>query len=419
MLKILTFAGIFLPFFMYAQIYQWRGIERDGIYNETGLLKEWPVDGPKLIFQTEKIGKGWSSAVIVNDTTYITGMIDTSDVISAIDANGNIIWQTTYGRSWEQSFPDTRSTPTIENNKIYLSSGSGEVVCLNAQSGEIAWKNNVFKNNKGECGRWGIAESILIVDDKVVFTTGGQETMMIAFDKISGEIVWKTKSLQDFIGYVSPILIEHNNHQQIVGLSAHILFGIDPENGNIVWNYDYSKIDEADWGDNGAIINCTSPIFKNGELYVTSGYNHTGAKFKLKDDLSDVEFLWKDEELDNHHGGIVLIDGYLYGSNWITNGTGNWCCINWETGEKKYEEKFDNKGSIIYADNMLYVYTEKQGKVGLVKVNPEKFELISEFKITEGDGPHWAHPSINNGKLYIRHGDVLMVYNIKEHSITP
>ena len=183
--------------------------------------------------------------------------------------------------------------------------------------------------------------------------------------------------------------------------------------GKIVWNYDYGNIDEADWGDDGAVINCTSPLFQNGEIYVTSGYNHTGAKFRLNDDLSDVEFLWKDEMLDNHHGGVLVLDGFIYGANWTSNSKGNWCCIDWETGNTKYEENLDTKGSIVYADSMLYIYTEKKGIVGLVKPNPEKFELISQFQITDGKGPYWAHPTIHEGKLYIRHGDVLIVYDIK------
>lgn len=413
MIKLLTLLGIVLPLFLHAQVSQWRGSERDGIYNETGLLKEWPIDGPELIYQIENIGKGWSSAVIVNEITYITGMIDTADVISAINNEGTILWQTPYGRSWNKSFPDTRSTPTIENNNIYLSSGIGEVICIDALSGNLKWSNNVFKKNNGETGTWGVAESILIVGDKVIFTSGGQETLMIALDKTTGEEVWKTESLNDQIGYVSPILIHHNGLEQIINLSARYLFGVNPSTGNIVWNYDYRHVDDADWGDGGAVINCTSPIFSNGEIYITSGYNHTGAKFKLKDDLSDVEFLWKNEELDNHHGGVVLVDGYIYGSNWINNSKGNWCCVDWETGEKKYETEFDTKGSIVAADGFLYIYSEKKGMVGLVKANPEKFKLISEFTITAGNGAHWAHPTIDKGKLYIRHGDALMVFNIK------
>ncbi|MDA3928924.1 MAG: PQQ-binding-like beta-propeller repeat protein [Prolixibacteraceae bacterium] len=410
--KLLTILGLLLPFLLQAQIEQWRGHNRDGIYNESELLKEWPSEGPELLLKVEGIGKGWSSAVIANNTIYVSGMIDTSDILTAIDQQGKIIWQTYYGRSWNKTFSDTRSSPTIENKKAYLSSGMGEVVCINTTSGNIEWSSNVFKNNEGETGTWGVAENILIVNDKVVFTPGGKGTTMVALNKETGEEIWKTKSLEDEIGYVSPILVEQNGIQQIISLSARNLFGINPINGEMVWTYDYLNIDDAEWGEGGAVINCTSPIYHKGELYVTSGYNHTGAKFKLKSDLSGVEFLWKDEILDNHHGGVVLVDGYLYGSNWINNNKGKWCCIDWKTGETKYETEFDTKGSIISADNLHFLYTERKGMLGIAPATPDSLTIASSFRITEGKGQHWAHPTIKDGKLYVRHGEVLLVYNI-------
>lgn len=414
MAKIISLLVLFLPLLLSAQIEQWRGYNRDGVFDETGLLKEWPEEGPEVLLKVEGLGKGWSSAVIDNEVIYVSGMIDTTDVLSAIDKSGQIIWQTVYGRSWTKSFPDTRSSPTIENGKAFLSSGTGEVVCINTTNGNIIWKSDVFGNNEGKTGTWGVAENVLIVDDIVVFTPGGDSTLMVAIEKSTGKEVWKTASLNDEIGYVSPILVEQNGIQQIIGLSARNLYGINPENGELVWTYDYLNIDDAEWGEGGAVINCTSPIFYQGELYVTSGYNHTGAKFKLNDDLSGVTFLWKDELLDNHHGGVVLVDGFIYGSNWINNNKGNWCCIDWETGEKKYETEYDSKGSIVAAEDMLYLYTERRGYLGLAQAVPDSLHIISEIQIKEGRGQHWAHPTIKDGKLYLRHGDVLLVFNIKE-----
>ena len=414
MKQIIILITVFIPYILQAQIEQFGGPNRDGIYPGTGLLKQWPEDGPALLFKVDGIGKGWSTAVVVNNKIYVTGMIDTLDYLTCADMTGKILWQTPYGRSWDQSFPDTRSTPTIENGKAYLSSGMGEVACFDTQSGKIIWKKNVFADNGGSCGRWGIAESILLDGDKAFFTTGGEQTTMVALNKNTGETVWKTKSLNDNIAYVSPILIERNGKKQIIQLGAKILFGVNPDNGNIDWTYDYCNVDTADWGENGAVINCTSPIFHDGYLYVTSGYNHVGAKFKMKDDLLGVEFQWKDELLDNHHGGVVLINGYIYGSNWVSNNKGNWCCLSFDTGEKKYEETFKNKGSIISSDGMLYIYTEQPGWVGLVKPNPEKFDMVGRFQVKEGSGPHWAHPSVYDGKLYIRHGEVLLVYDVKK-----
>lgn len=404
---------LILSLSLFSQTVQYRGPNRDGIYFETGLLKQWPEKGPELLLEIQNIGKGWSTPVVYNEKIYITGMIDTLDYLTCIDLKGNIIWQNAYGRSWDQSFPDTRSTPTIFEGKVYVCSGKGLVACFDSESGNKIWSNDVFAINEGVPGTWGVAESILLVDGKAIFTTAGNKTNMVALDMLTGEEVWKTKSLNDVLAYVSPILIQQNGKQQIIGLGGKFLFGVDPDNGEMVWTYDYMSIDDAEWGEGGAVINCVSPVYHNGYLYVTSGYNHTGAKFKLNDDLSGVEFLWKEDVLDNHHGGIVLVDGFLYGSNWINNGKGDWCCIDFATGEAKYETNFKNKGSIVFADDMLYIYSEQPGWVGLVKPNPEKFELISSFQITKGSGPHWAHPSIYDGKLFIRHGEVILVYHIK------
>jgi len=411
----LFIAFCFLGLIAQSQLPQFRGPNRDGIFPETGLLKQWPETGPNLLFEINGIGKGWSSAVVSDNKIYITGTIDADDWLTCADQTGKILWKTAYGKAWDQSFPEVRSTPTILNGKAFVSSGKGIVSCIDTESGKIIWSVNTFGENEGSEGTWGIAESILLVEGKAIFTTGGNKTSMVALDSETGKTVWKTSSLQDKSAYVSPILIERNGKKQIIGVTAKYIFGVDPNNGNIKWNFNYLDLDQSEWDNAGGVINCTSPIYKDGFLYITSGYNHTGAKFKLKEDLSNVEFLWKEELLDNHHGGVVLIDGYIYGSNWVNNGKGNWCCISFETGEKKYEETFKNKGSIVAADGMLYIYSEQPGFVGLVKPTPEKFELVSSFEITEGAGPHWAHPSIYDSKLFIRHGNVLMVYDIKQN----
>ncbi len=408
-LSIIIFSGLFLK----AQLPQFRGPERNGNFPDKGLLKEWPEEGPSLLMEIEGIGKGWSSAVVYENKIYITGMIKTTDYLSCIDMQGKIIWQTPIGNSWNQSFPDTRSTPTMRDGKAYVSSGLGTVTCIDAYDGKVIWTVDAFSKYEGSAGNWGIAESILLVDDKAIFTTGGNLTTMIALDALTGKEIWKSRSLKDNIAYVSPILIEQNNKRQIIGVGATFIYGVNPDDGNIVWTFDFLNADPSEWDNTGGVINCTSPIFKDGILFVSGGYNHTSVEFKLKDDLSGAEFLWKDELLDNHHGGVVLYEDHIYGSNWINNGKGDWCCINFKTGENKYQTTFKNKGSIIEADGMLYIYSEQPGFVGLVKPNPDKFDLVSSFQIKKGNGPHWAHPSIYDGKLFIRHGEFLIVYNIK------
>jgi len=386
---------------------QWRGINRDGISNETGLLKEWAEGGPKLLWSIKDIGVGFSSPSIANGVIYITGMKDNKEILSALDLNGNIKWSKEYGKAFTQSTPETRSTPTVDGNALYIISGTGEVVCLDAVSGEIKWSVNAFNQFGGQYGSWGIAESPLIVDDKVIYTPCGEKTTVVALNKNTGETVWTSESLNDHSGYVSPILATFGEKKQIITVTGGYVIGVDASNGHIDWKVTNSEISSP--GD----INCVSPIYYNGSVFVTSGYNDAGALIKLSDDGTQASVAWVNPALDTHHGGVVLVNGYVYGSNWLDNEHGNWVCLDWNSGKTMYETKWNNKGSIISAEGMLYCYEEQRGTLGLVKASPDGFTVVSSFKITQGGGAHWAHPVISDGVLYMRHGDVLMAYDIK------
>ena len=418
---------VLLSFSMCMQNANWRGEQRDGHFQGNGLLKKWPDNGPDRLLMVEGIGQGHSSAIMANNTIYVTGMIDTLDYLSAIDIESKIKWQVPYGRSWIASYPETYSTPTLEGDRIYAFSGSGQLACLNAQSGEINWTVNVDKDFESQRRNWGVAESPLIVDDKVICTPCGNKTTVVAFNKITGELEWKSESLHTEPSWTSPVLYEYGNFRFILAVTAEHLVAVDPETGDIIWTYLYIK---PEWikplkknnpyykaYKNGLLISvlANTPIFKEDEIFISMGYNYPSVMLKIDPSGQSVTEKWINHTLDTHHGGFVKIGGNIYGSNWINNVNGNWVCLDWVTGETLYEETWRNKGSIIEADGMLYCYEEKSGHLALVKPNPEKFELVSSFKI-EGNGGHWVHPSIFDGKLFIRHGDVLMAFNILENS---
>lgn len=407
------FFAMFLALSTVAQQSNWRGANRDGIYPEKGLMKSWPENGPERILTVEGIGRGYSSVAVANDAIYATGMIDNTDYLTAIDFSGETQWQVPYGQSWQASHPDTRSTPVIEDDRIYLVSGVGELVCLDAGNGEIRWSVNVDKEYESQWHRWGVAESPLIVDDKVICSPGGGQTTVVAFDKMTGKEIWKSESVQAERSYVSPILYEYKGRRSILAMTARHLLAINPADGATQWVYNYYK---PEWEERrSSLIIANTPIFKEDEIYISMGYNYPSVMLKVDPAGKSVSEKWVDRTLDNHHHGLVLVDGYIYGSNWINNGKGNWVCLDWETGEVQYEESWKNKGNIIYADGMLYCYEEKTGYLALVKPNPAKFEVVSSLRVDLGSGPHWAHPAIFDGKLYIRHGDVLMVYNLMEN----
>ena len=395
----------------FSQYVQWRGPARSGIFPETGLLQSWPEQGPELILKADSIGSGFSTPVLENGIIYVTGKRDEDDYLNAIDLEGKHLYQVKYGRSWENSYPDTRSTPTVDGDNIYVISGSGEVVCINKINGEIIWSVFAHEKYNGEIHRWGVAESPLIVDDKVIYTNGGDEASVIAFDKLTGDEIWKTESVGGTRTYVSPIVYQHGDLRQIIASTSENVIGINPETGEVSWKYVYLPEDPEQKGRAG--ISPNSAIFKGNEIFISKGYDQYGVMLTVAEDGMSVNEKWRTEVLDTHHGHYVNVGDYIYGSTWINNSKGNWACIKWDNGKPMYEETWKTKGPIAYADGMLYCWEERTGNFALVKASPKKFDIVSSFKIEEGSGPYWAHPYISDGKLLLRHGDILMVFNIK------
>lgn len=390
----------------------WRPDNRTGVSSETGLLKSWPAAGPKLLWTCLDLSKGFSSPSFGANTIYITGNsgdIGAEDILFALDMNGKILWQTAMGRAWTGSNPESRATPVVDGNRVYTCSGVGDLACIDATTGKKIWSYKASELNKGTYGSWGISEALLIDGNKVYFSPGGPETMTIALNKATGDVIWRSASLKDNPGYVSPILVNYAGKKMIINVSLGHVFGVDASNGEILW-----KVAHEERSGGRDLIKCVTPLFKDGRVYVTGGYDTGGMMVEIAKDGKSAKVVWTDDVLDVHHGGVVLINGYIYGSNWLNNSNGDWCCIDWQTGKKMWQQHWNCKGSIISAEGKLYIYEEKNGNVGLLNVNPNKFDLVSSFKITQGkSGPFWAHPVIHNGILYLRHTNALMAYDIK------
>lgn len=389
---------------------QWRGPERNGKYPDTGLLKEWPDGGPELILKKDGLGGGYSTPVMYEGIIYITGRMDSLEYLSAVTLDGKLLWQTLLGKAWMQSFQETRNTPTIENGRVYISATMGNVNCIDAKTGEVIWATNPNITYGGIMHKWGTAESLLLTEDAVLVSPAGEQTIMVALNKDDGSLIWKTEPAKGTRTYVSPLMIEFNGIKVILATTSEELVGINPDNGEIFFRQDLI----TDYTDRGRRILTNTPLYDDGNIFISSGYQDTAAMFQLSDDCRSLTEKWRNGVLDNHHGGLVLVDGYIYGSNWISNGKGNWVCLDWDTGEVMYEKEWHNKGQIIWADGMLYLVDEKMGNIGLFPPTPDGLEEISSFQVSEGRGPRWAHPSIYDGKLLFRHYDVLLVYDIKQ-----
>jgi outer membrane protein assembly factor BamB len=412
-MRILT---IFLLTFIFSgdlfsqDLVEWRGPNRTGIYPDQNLLKSWPENGPQIVLELNDIGNGYSSPIVYNNAIYVCGTKDTLEVVSCYERNGTKKWETTYGRAWARTYPENRSTPTIENNKIYVTTGMGRVSCVDALSGQLIWTVDAQSDFQGEIHNWGVAESVTLSDKAVFYVTGGEETSVIALDKSTGKLIWKTKSLGGTRSYASSLIIEKAGLQLLLAQTAKDLMAINVENGEIIWHY---NLIQYHLGNTGKGSNANIPLYYNNEIFITSGYDHPALMFSLAADGRSVSLKWMNQDLDCHLGGVVKVGESIFGSNWINNANGNWVCVDWNTGKTMYETKWFNKGPIISADGLLYCYEEKSGNLALVRPTPEKFDVISSFKINKGEGPHWAHPAIFDGKLFVRHGESLMVYDLK------
>jgi outer membrane protein assembly factor BamB len=392
-----------------AQDVQWRGPNRDGIYPDSMLLKEWPEEGPEVLFATDKIGRGFSSAVATPERIFVTGVKDTMEYLTALDLEGNVLWQKPYGRCWDHSYPETRSTPTVEGHRVYVLSGKDQMACLDAETGGTLWSVDLHKVYGSRWDMFGVSESVLIVGDKVITTPAGEDTQVVALDKTTGKLVWKSKSIGATRSNMSPILIEHCGREYVIASTQTHMIGVDPGDGKILWDYHYNFLNEKN--ENTTIL-ANTPIYHDSCLWISDGWDVPSVMLEISPDGNSVREKYKDHTFDNQNHGVVLVDGYLYGSNFTGRNSGKWVCMNWNTGEITWIAGFYNKGPVIYADGMLYCIEEKHGNMALVKADPGEFKVVSTFRIAEGTGPYWARPTIYNRILLVRHGEVLIGYKL-------
>jgi outer membrane protein assembly factor BamB len=393
----------------YGQLYEWRGPGRSGSYPETGLLKKWPDNGPELLWESMKMGDGYSSPAVTEDAIYVTGRRDSSDVLSALTLDGKKKWDVVYGKAWTTNHTGSRCIPTVYNGNIFLISGSGDIVCVGTD-GKIKWSKNHYRLYESKPLTFGISESPLVVDNIVIASPGGKKASLVAFNITDGKVVWESEPLDQEPQYVNPKLIEYAGKKMIVTVMGTNIFAVNAKDGKTIWKVDYAAVNAA----TGRVRknHAITPIYKDGSILIANGYNWVALKLKLSADGNSVSTVWENRNFDPQHGGVVLLGNNLFSSNHMSNPADTWVCVDWTTGKTLWATKWYSRGSVISADGMLYLFEEKSGHVALVKPDSTKLDIVSEFQITKGEGPFWAHPVINKGKLYIRHGDILMVYKI-------
>jgi outer membrane protein assembly factor BamB len=383
------------------EVTKWRGVNSSGIYTADKLLPQWPANGPDILWTYDKLGQGFSSPAFANSKIYINGMIEGQAVLFVLDQNGKELQQFKYGKEFTESYPGVRSTPTIAGNLAYLLTGMGELTCLDLKSGKTVWAKDFLTQTDGKNIQWGFTESLLIDGDILFCTPGGKTNNVMAFNRMTGATIWNCTGLGELSAYCTPQLVKLPARQLLVTHTSNHVLGIDAASGKLLWNFEHPN----QWA-----VHPNTPIYSDGGLFVFSGWGQGAEKLKLSSDGSSVSKEWELKSLDNRMGGAVLIDGYLYGSG--DNGR-SWQCIDWKTGEQKYSSTEVTKGAVIAVNKMLIGYSEK-GELFMAEANPSGLKIISKTKVTLGSEQHWAHPVVNNGVLYVRHGNTLIAYKITQ-----
>ncbi|NVO18936.1 MAG: PQQ-binding-like beta-propeller repeat protein [Bacteroidetes bacterium] len=380
-------------------ISQFRGPERNGIYPEKNLLASWPEAGPAISWKAEGIGDGYSSPIISGNYIYVTGEVDSIGYLSVFDKKGKLAWKKEIGREWMENFVGSRSTPTLVGDLVYLCSSMGKISCLEAATGKEKWSVDMLRDLHGINVRFGYSSGLLVDGDVIYCNPGGVDTNMVALNRYTGKIIWKSKALGDSTAYGSPVLLNLPSRKVLVNMTIHNMIGLDATTGELLWSKPQSA--ERD-------IQACTPLFEDGFLYNVNGSGSGAVKYEISADGKTIKSLWENPKVTDVHGGFVKLGNYLYTSQYRPR---RYCSVDCSNGQVADSLKFD-KGAIISADGMLYLYTEK-GMVGLVKPDNGKMQLISSFKMPVGTKEFFTIPVIENGILYLRHGDTLLAYDIR------
>jgi outer membrane protein assembly factor BamB len=385
---------------------QWRGPDRTDVSTETGLLAAWPADGPELVWTFKDTGIGFSGPAIVDGTLYIMGARKGVEQLLAIDvAEGKELWSLDVGEEFEIARGNgPRSTPTVADGRVYALGAKGTLVCADAAEGRLLWKVSM-SDLGGTPAEWGYCESVLVDGGNVICTPGGPKGAVAALNAETGAVVWQSREFTDPAQYASPIAIDWAGIRQYVQLTMESLVGIRASDGKLLW--------KSDWPGRTAVI--PTPVYRDGHVYITSGYGIGSKLVRLGQDhsVSDVYF---NKVMKNQHGGVILIGDHIYGYS----DQRGWTCQNFKTGEAVWsEEEKLGKGSIAYADGRFYLLSQDEGTVVLIEASAEgwkehgRFTLPYDSEIRQPKWLVWTHPVISNGRLYLRNQDLLFSYDIK------
>ncbi len=383
---------------------QWRGIRRDGISSERGLLASWPEGGPRLLWKSEALGIGWSSPIIVGKRIYITGDVDEDLVIFALALDGSKVWSVKNGRSWTRSYPGARASCVFSEGHIFHMNAHGRTVCLDMETGREVWAVDVRTRFDAKNITWALSECLLVDGPHVIVTPGGNKGLIAALNKTNGQTAWVTPPLTgERTSYSSPILFELAGRRIIANCSSAHGFGVDAQTGQLLWTVPLKNRFGA---------NITTPVYRDACIFYVTPYAEEGRVYRLQADGQGVtpQLVWH-YPLDTVTGGAVLVGNTLYSAGYRRNKW--WMGVDWKTGKLRCEQKGFSTGAAIWADQRLYCLDER-GNVGLLKPGPDTLEIAGRFELVKKRvRDAWAHPVLLDGRLYLRYHESLFCYDVR------
>ena len=382
---------------------QWRGPERTGISRETGLAKEWPASGPQVAFTISGLGNGYGAVAVAGDRIFVQGLRNGQSLVHSLNrTDGQYVWSKSLGSGASNDRgPGPRATPTVDGDRVYVLSETGTLICLSVGNGTTLWQRNILRDFNGRNIQWLISESPLVDGNHLIVTPGGSGATMVALDKMTGRTVWTSKDLSDGAGYSSPVVADVQGVRVIATLTDQAGVGVRASDGKLMWRERSAA--------NG-IANIATPVFSGNRVFYTSAYDTGGSLLTLTrqgEELRAQETYFT-RNMQNHHGGVILLDGTLYGfSDAILT------AIDFASGRRLWQHRSVGKGALTYADGRFYLVGEN-GVVGLADMTPTGYRETGRFEIADLGWPTWAHPVVSGGRLYIRNQGNLTAYDVRQ-----
>jgi len=378
------------------EISQWRGPNRDGIFPETNLLKQWPDGGPKLLWKYDKLGAGYSSPAVTSTRIYETGIVDSIGYVLCFDHSGKLLWRKPLGRDYTGEWPGVYSTPVICGDLGYLVNGLGGLYCFSAVNGDVVWKRNIVNDYKGQKAPSGFLDNLIVDGEKLYCTPGGKGMNVVALNRRNGGLVWASGGDTIVDAYCTPILVENDGKKYFIYQTARLIIALETDNGKLAWKHKKRGRSMPN-----------TPVYQNGYLFMPD-FNKGSTKLKISKNWNEITEVWSTPDMQTNMGDAVLLGNRIYGK-----GKNNkFYCVDWNTGKELYSEPDKNMvTTIISAENLLYCYCYN-GTFNLVSPMDKGFEKAGSFQVKGGSENHCSHPVIKDGRLYIRHDNSLFVYNI-------